>query len=131
MKRNAIAIAALLAGLGLLSGCDADYVRTMPIYDVELTAVSDGEHEGRFAYGGFTYVVLTTTRGHRIVKIDLLKNRDERHARQAEGVLPRVIEKQTPNVDAVTGATTTSKALMKAVENSLTLRTATGGSGGS
>jgi uncharacterized protein with FMN-binding domain len=30
-----------------------------------------------------------------------------------------MIKEQTPNVDAISGATTTSKALMKAVENSL------------
>jgi uncharacterized protein with FMN-binding domain len=34
-------------------------------------------------------------------------------------VIPEIIKKQSPNVDAISGATTTSKALMKAVEKSL------------
>jgi uncharacterized protein with FMN-binding domain len=51
-----------------------------------------------------------------------LQNRDTKHAVRAEGIVHEIINKQTPNVDAVSGATT-SKALMKAVENSLVSNT--------
>jgi len=37
----------------------------------------------------------------------------------AEGGTPRILEVQDANVDTITGATTTSKALLKAVENAL------------
>lgn len=97
-------------------------VRTMPIADVDLAAVPDGTYRGDFTYGKFTYEVRTTVKAHHIGKIDILKNRNSKYARMAAGVIPRILEKQTPNVDAVSGATTTSKALMKAVENSLTQR---------
>jgi uncharacterized protein with FMN-binding domain len=52
-----------------------------------------------------------------------MQNRKTKYSKRAEGVIPRIIERQTPNVDAVSGATTTSKALMKAVENSLLSKT--------
>jgi uncharacterized protein with FMN-binding domain len=95
-------------------------VRTMPIADVELSTVPDGAYVGDFTYGKFTYEVRTAVKNHHIDTIDILKNRDSKYAKKAAGVIPRILEKQTPNVDAVSGATTTSKALMKAVENSLT-----------
>ena len=56
---------------------------------------------------------------NRIAQIKVRKNRDTKHAKKAEGVIERVLEAQTPNVDASTGATTTSKALLKAIENGL------------
>ena len=41
-------------------------------------------------------------------------------AKMAEGVIPRVIEAQNTNVDAVSGATISSKALLMAIYNALT-----------
>ncbi|MDZ7332561.1 MAG: FMN-binding protein [candidate division KSB1 bacterium] len=99
-------------------------VRAMPIAAVDLASVQDGAFKGDFSYGGFTYEVAVAVRDHRIETIDILKNRDTRHARRAEGVVPKVISAQTVNVDVVTGATTTSKALLKAIENALKKGTA-------
>lgn len=65
------------------------------------------------------YKVKTIVEAHRIVDIKIIQNRDTKHAKSAEGVIPEIIKEQTPNVDAISGATTTSKALMKAVEKSL------------
>jgi uncharacterized protein with FMN-binding domain len=106
----------------LLIGCASQEmirVRQMDIQNVNLSGIRDGEHIGSFSYGGFEYEVKTTVKAHRIVDINLLRNRDTKHAKMAEGVIPEMIKEQTPNVDAISGATTTSKALMKAVENSL------------
>ena len=64
---------------------------------------------------------MTITDPDELVTIEILQNRDTKHAKLSEGVIYEMIKKQTPNVDAISGATTTSKALMKAVENSLTL----------
>lgn len=95
-------------------------VRNMPIRDVDLNRVPDGSYEGEFTYGGFTYRTRTRVINHRITDIQVSENRGTRHARKAEGVIPRVLSEQTPDVDAVTGATTTSKALLKSIEISLT-----------
>jgi len=126
MMRKLLTRLVALACLAAISSCmapNATDVRQMPIYDVDLATVPDGAYEGSFEHKGFTYEVRTTVAGRRIVKIDVLKNRTSSYARKAEGVIPRVIAKQTPNVDAVTGATKSSKILLKAVENSLTIRT--------
>jgi len=94
-------------------------VRDMTVGDVDPAAIADGDYPGEFTYDKFTYVVMTTIHCGRIGSIDVLACRNNRHARKAQAVISRIIEAQTTNVDAITGATTTSKALMKAVENSL------------
>ena len=94
-------------------------VRQMGIQNVDIKNVRDGEYMGSFSYGGFEYKVKTIVKGHSIEDIIILQNRDTKHSKRAEGVITDIIRLQTPNVDAISGATTTSKALMKAVENSL------------
>ena len=91
----------------------------MEIQNVDISNIRDGEYIGTFSYSGFEYKVKTIVSSHKIEDIMILHNRDTKHAKQAEGVISEIVENQTPNVDAISGATTTSKALMKAVENSL------------
>jgi len=108
---------------GLMACAQLKKVREMPINDIDLAQVQDGTYTGDFTYGlfgiDFTYVVETDVQSNRITDIRVVKNRDTNHAKLSENVIPRVIEAQSPNVDAHTGATTTSKALLKAIERSL------------
>lgn len=73
--------------------------------------------------GGFTYEVTAIVQDHMITDLKVTKNRNSAYARFAEGVIHRIIKNQNANVDVITGATTTSKALMKAAENALTPNT--------
>lgn len=106
----------------LTAGCvtkEMGNVRDMPIKDVDLKTVTNGEHAGAFTYGGFTYQVVTTVTNHEIARIDIVQNKKSRHAAKAEAVIPLIVQHQTPNVDGISGASISSKALQKAVENSL------------
>ncbi|TAL38036.1 MAG: FMN-binding protein [Spirochaetes bacterium] len=121
LYRNTI-LAAVLCACVCLPACASEEtraIRALRINDVDLSRIPDGVYEGSFSYGSFNYLVRTTVKKHRIANVEILKNRDTVYARKAEGVVGRVLEKQTPNVDAVSGATTTSKALLKAIEYSL------------
>lgn len=112
----------LLLCLTAITGCvsnEMGSVREMPIRDVDLQTVADGEHPGSFSYGGFTYQVATTVKNHTITHIELVQNKKSRHAVKAEAIIPLIIEFQSPNVDGISGASISSKALKKAVENSL------------
>jgi uncharacterized protein with FMN-binding domain len=116
------ALTLLVAGL-LLSSCagfkEQARVRALEIGNPGIAGVPDGSYEGRYAYGSFEYVVRVTVSAGRMVSIEALANRDTDHAKAAEGVFPRILAAQSPDVDAVSGSTTTSKAFMKAVENAL------------
>lgn len=94
-------------------------VRNMPIEDIRGDMADDGEYMGDFSYGGFTYLVEVKVLDRKIDSVRILSNRTSKHAKKAEGVVQNVLRAQTANVDTITGATTTSKALLKAIENAL------------
>lgn len=105
-----------------LTGCknnELDKVRKMEINAIDLSRVSDGNYRGNFSYGNFTYTVEVLVRNARIETINILENRDSKYAKMAEGVAEKVVWQQRNDVDVVSGATTTSKALLKAIENAL------------
>ncbi|EEG76318.1 DUF3221 domain-containing protein [Dethiobacter alkaliphilus] len=92
-------------------------VRNIELRDVDLLGLTDGVYHGAYVDG--TYEVEVVVADHRIAAIHMLITRDSDYARQAEGVLDSVVEAQSLQVDVVSGATTTSKAILKAVEDAL------------
>jgi len=76
-------------------------------------------YQGQFSHSKTTCTVEATIKDHRIMEINVLENGRTEYAKKAEEVLERVKGQQTLKVDVVSGATTTSKALLKAVENAL------------
>jgi len=98
---------------------DLEGYRQMPIESPDLTRVPDGLHRGSATYAGFQYVVEVEVEGSCITAVNVIQNRESHYARFAEAVLERMVRDQTPSVDGITGATTTSKCLMKAAEAAL------------
>lgn len=69
---------------------------------------------------GYIYVkVDVTVSGGEITNIDLVEHRNERGA-AGEGVIGEILANQSLEVDAVSGATNSSRVILKAVENALT-----------
>jgi uncharacterized protein with FMN-binding domain len=112
-----VAIAAIF--LGSCTSTEVRETRALPIERVDLSAAKDGSYQGEFAYGSYTYRVEVMIAGRRISDIKILGNRDTPHAKKAEGVIPEILAQQRNDVDAISGATTTSKALLKAIEGAL------------
>jgi uncharacterized protein with FMN-binding domain len=118
-----ILISLFFYGLLHFSGCasrEMMRVRAMPIHNVDLSRIPNGIFNGGFTYADFTYEVAVYISNHRITDVKILSNRDTKYAKKAEGVIERVLQAQSPKVDAISGATTTSKAILKAIENALT-----------
>ena len=127
MKRNVwvglallvmVAYGAYIFILAPIAG-ERNAVRNIEFQDIDLSLVADGDYRGEFGYGSNMYEVEVKVIDHKIVAIEVVKNRDSEHAKKAEGVIERVIDAQSVQVDVVTGATTTSKAILKAIENAL------------
>ena len=119
-KITRIVLLTLLAGVVL--DCTSKEVvatRQMQITQIDIGLGRDGQYQGDYRCGNFTYVVGVTVKDHNIAAIKILKNRTTKHAKQTEAVVQRILEQQRNDVDAVSGATTTSKALLKAIENAL------------
>ena len=86
---------------------------------VDIAGIADGTHRGTFTYGGFNYVVDVTARGGQIEGITVIQNKVNEQSILAEAILEVIIATQSLDVDAVSGATVSSKALLKAVENAI------------
>ncbi len=94
-------------------------VHSMEIIDVNITEIKNGIYRGGYSFDDLQYEVEVTINNQIIEKIEVLKNDDSVHAIKAKGVLDSIIEHQTLKVDVISGATTTSKVLLKAVETAL------------
>lgn len=86
---------------------------------IDFATVPNGTHRGTFTYGAFNFIVDVVAENGRVVTINVVQNRDNQQSADAVAVLDKIIEAQSLDVDAVTGATATSRALTKAVENAL------------
>jgi len=92
--------------------------RNLVAEQFDLSKSVDGKYIGEAEYG-FRYVVRVTIDRHSIKDIEFLENRSTIYAKLAEGVAKKVIRDQNLQMAAVTGATTTSKCLTKAIENAV------------
>ncbi len=94
-------------------------VHGMIIPSVDITQLKDSVYNGSFSYVGMPHRVAVTVKDHKIQQIEITKKYKRQWFKMAEGVIPRVIESQNTTVDAVCGATTSSKALLMAIHNAL------------
>jgi uncharacterized protein with FMN-binding domain len=81
--------------------------------------LKDSVYNGSFSYIGMPHRVAVTVKKQHIKQIEITEKYHRKWFKMAEGVLPRVIEAQNTSVNAVSGATTSSKALLMAIHNAL------------
>jgi uncharacterized protein with FMN-binding domain len=86
---------------------------------IDFSTVPDGTHRGRFTYGAFNYIVDVVVADGQVTEIIAVQNKDNEPSEMAEGVFDKIIEAQSVDVDGISGATASSKALLKAVENAV------------
>ncbi len=92
-------------------------VRRMTVSQVDLSRIPDGTYRGAFARGRFQFAVDVSVKDHRIDAValgDPAKANDMTRA-----IAAAIIERQKVAIDAVSGASLTTKAFTKAVENAL------------
>lgn len=106
-------------GFAAVNIIELNKIRNLPIKSINLESVGDGIYSGEAKAGSYVYKVKVEVQNHRIVNIESIDNRKSTYVSYAEGVFTKIIKQQKVDVDAITGATTTSKAFMKAVENAL------------
>jgi uncharacterized protein with FMN-binding domain len=93
-------------------------VAAISFSDFEISAVADGRYTGECDVGYIFARVRVTVSGGSVTNIELLEHRNER-GKAGEGVIDRILSGQHTDVDAVSGATNSSKVIKKAVENAL------------
>jgi uncharacterized protein with FMN-binding domain len=76
----------------------------------------DGVYRGEY---NSVVVLDVTVQNQYMTEIKIIEHKFSPIGKQAEKIIERIIKKQSLNVDAVTGATASSKAILKATENAL------------
>jgi len=93
---------------------------TMQINNVDLNKVKDGNYEGYLDKKYITAKVNVKVKKHKIVAIDILEHKHGPNKKYgADSIVDKIISKQSLDVDAVSGATGSSKVIRKAVEIAL------------
>ena len=115
-------IAAIMACTAVvlgLAGCSGiEEIEKLTVGDVPVSAVRDGTYQGSQRNFPVTAKVEVTVQDGRITGIELLRHfHGPDHG--ADAILDRVIANQSVRVDAVTGATYSSKVVLKAIESAL------------
>ena len=93
---------------------------TLPIGNVDFSTLPDGEYTGQYKGGRWSNRVRVTVKAGRVTGIDVVRDILFRQPEVTRRTLEAIIETQSLEVDAVSGATITAKAYLKAVENALT-----------
>lgn len=116
MKRRFRAFLWMSSGLIVILGCATAQFIGGPIAPDSL---QDGVYGGQAKDGPVKAEVRVTVANHRITDIRLIKHRTWK-GKAAENVIPgRIMTEQSTRVDAVSGATASSRAIMNAVEDAV------------
>lgn len=94
---------------------------TTPTTEVPEGGYKDGTYQGSGTGFGGTITVQVTVSGGKITAVDILSASGETgsYFAAAQGVVSKVLSSQSPNVDAVSGATYSSNGIIQAVQNAL------------
>ncbi len=97
-----------------------DYICNMSINEINLNKIPDLTGEGEFSLSDVYCKVKVSVKNNKIESIEVVKNNSNDLAKKAEKVIERVIQAQSLKVECISGATGTSKAILKSIENALT-----------
>lgn len=115
----ACAAAAVLVGGGaVLNGITAR-AKCIPVSEPDFAALEDGKYSGEYSIAPVSVKAEVTVENHRMTDIEILEHFCGL-GQKAEAVCGTVLEQQSLQVDSVSGATVSSKCILKAVEQALT-----------
>ena len=105
-----------IMALAVLAACvDLD---SIVITNPDLQKIADGSYQGNSKVGPVRVTVDVAVRNRTITSIDLVKHFNGR-GKAAEAIVPMIIQAQSLEIDVISGATASSKAILKAVEDAL------------
>jgi uncharacterized protein with FMN-binding domain len=128
LARVAAAGVLALAMTTALAGCKVDkaeLAQRIDLKNVDLGTVPDGVYESAYtivvpaAAANKTVRVRVTVAGGRYERIEILQPPKLGDSQNLKGLIARIEESQALSIDAISGATITSAAVLKAVETAV------------
>ena len=86
---------------------------------VDSAKLSDGTYQGSYRGGPNKAIVEVTIKDNSIVNIKIIQHQAWRGKKAEETVVERIIARQSTRVDAVSGATNSSRVIMNAVQKAI------------
>ena len=127
MKKAMIVILSILGVLVVVGAGGVFYItngleagENLAINPVDLTAIEDGTYAGVYQAGRWSNEVAVSVTDHQIANIAVVKTVTIDDPEMTSTIINNVIKNQSTTVDTVSGATVTSKAYLKSIENALT-----------
>lgn len=117
MAKWASAVLVLMIYIVVLGGCASTHPKN--IGKVNRSPLNDGVYEGRFQEGPVKVVAKVTISGQKINGIELIEHRNWMGGKAETVIVERIIAEQSTRVDAVSGATQSSRVIMNAVQGAL------------
>lgn len=121
----ALAVVVVVAIFGLVAKNNIEtnlkQLTHLPIPEIDLSQIVDGVYTGSYEVFPVSAEVEVTIKNHTITEIDLVKHNHGQGA-GAETIPGSVVEAQSLQVDIVSGATYSSKVILKAIEQALTTK---------
>lgn len=111
-----ISVAVFLALIAIVAFLGIGQTERLTIQPVDFQQAPDGTYLGEYNGFRFTNIVEVTIKDHSIQQIDVIKTQRDDLSRE---LADAVIERQSPVVDVVSGATLDHNAFCKAVEVAL------------
>lgn len=96
--------------------------RNLPIAIIDFNKLNDGTYIGKYEGGMYKWranEVLVTVSSGKVTDIKILNHKENQKSEFTGKLYDRVIKAQSLQVDTISGATITSKAYLKSVENAL------------
>jgi uncharacterized protein with FMN-binding domain len=116
---NSLGLALIGAAAISLSSCKfADDINALQVNDVSISSVKDGTYEGAQYNEPVTAKVNVAVKDGKIASIKLLEH-GHGPGHGADAIVDRVVAAQSLKVDSVSGATYSSKVVIKAIELAL------------
>lgn len=113
-----ILIILITTGVLLKSQSDLKKLTNVEIKNIELSGIDDGEYKGSYKAFPINAEVLVTIKDDAINDIKIIKHINGQGS-DAEKITESILKSQSLDVDVVSGATYSSKVIIKAVEDAL------------
>jgi len=110
----------LLIIIIIISACSTSYSGLQAILP-DLTDKPDGTYQGEYSVPGtpVSVTLVVTVESENLSFIKIIKHISSPIGKKAEKIIDSIIARQSLDIDAVSGATASSKGILKAVENAL------------
>ncbi|MDF2944150.1 MAG: FMN-binding protein [Herbinix sp.] len=95
-------------------------VAAISIEDIDISSIPDGSYFGEYDVDFIYAKVEVLIQDGTITNINLIKHKNG-EGKPAEQIIDTILQKQSLQVDAISGATNSSQVIKKAIENALTL----------